>query len=118
VDACPVHPHTLVPKVDEVPVHPQTLVPQADELPIDDLPRTLPRAPTPADPATEAPAPPARDLGVVELGVAFQAGHKRIALLNEPTVPSMKIVLIHRGVGIERHLLRTSLDSPPKITVV
>src|SRR5208283_1515701 len=102
-------------QVHALPFHALTRVPQVYELAILDMPWPFSRAETTADPAGHTPDPPARHLGIVERRITLKPSLKRFLPLDEPDVPGMQVVLIHRPVGMESDRLGIILQGTPKV---
>src|SRR3990167_2031172 len=81
-------------------------------------PLAIPRTPPTPYPAIDAPHPPARDLGVVIIGIAFEFSKRLPALVDQPDVPGGQVGFVHRPVGIVRYLVRRGGVRPPEVANV
>jgi hypothetical protein len=111
----PVHAPPSVPEMHELPVHAPPSVPEMHELPVYRCPRPLTSAPPTANPAADTPHPPTGYLGIVVRRIAFKACGEFSARGDQPDMPRVQIVLVHRPICIPSHLLGIRLNRPPEI---
>jgi len=81
----------------------------------DYLPRSVPGTKAAPNPTRQPPHPPARDLDVEKVWVAFHVGLKRILLADQPGMSSMQVVLVHWPICVIRHGHWVRLDRSPEI---
>ena len=69
------------------------------------------------DPNRDAPHPPARNLRIEVIGIAFESGGELLASRLQPGMAGVEIVLVHRPIGIVRYGfgIPAWLNSAPKV---
>ena len=118
--ALPVDALSGVLQVRALPVDALSGVPQVREFPVDPFPvvkrpRTLPGTPPRADPATEAPCPPARDLGVGKVRLTLAPLNDPHAFRDQPQMPRGKVGFVNRIIGVESNCFRVMLHRSPEV---
>jgi hypothetical protein len=106
--------------VDKLAFYASPCVPQVDKFAravwhFSRLPRSITAAPATTYPTAQAPAPPASNLRIKEVRVAFELRNECLLAIHEPNMPRVQVVLVHRVVGIMRDRFWIGLDRSPEI---
>jgi len=94
MDALTLHAPPGIPEMDEPTLHALAVWRSSHQLPVDDAPRTLPRTESSPNPTRHPPDPPARDLGIIPVGVPFHPCLKAGFLSDEPRMARVEVTIM------------------------
>jgi hypothetical protein len=114
-----IHAPARVAEVEALAIHALARVAEVQELAhavlLDDLPGALAGTKARANPAAQAPTPPAGNLGVVIVGVAFEPRLQAVLDAHEPGVAGVQVVFVGRPIGVMGDRFRIGSHRAPEI---